>query len=68
MLVQTKRSTGRIGTMMSSGADFEQVVRGTYIHDLHLIPGNLELMEFEARYARALMQRKEGDTLFMVRI
>jgi len=42
----------------------EQVVRCTYIPDLHLIPGNLELMEFEHDTPRALMTRKEGDTLF----
>ena len=46
----------------------EEVVRGTYIPDLHLIPGNLELMEFEHDTPRALMQRKEGDTLFYGRI
>ena len=46
----------------------EQVVRGTYIPDLHLIPGNLELMEFEHDTPRALMKRKEGDTLFYSRI
>ncbi|ANL37457.1 plasmid partitioning protein RepA 3 (plasmid) [Rhizobium phaseoli] len=46
----------------------EQVVRGTYIPDLHLIPGNLELMEFEHDTPRALMNRKEGDTLFYGRI
>ena len=46
----------------------EQVVRGTYIPDLHLIPGNLELMEFEHDTPRALMRRKEGDTLFYGRI
>lgn len=46
----------------------EHVVRGTYIPDLHLIPGNLELMEFEHDTPRALMRRKEGDTLFYGRI
>jgi len=46
----------------------ERVVRGTYIPDLHLIPGNLELMEFEHDTPRALMNRKEGDTLFYGRI
>jgi chromosome partitioning protein len=46
----------------------EEIVRGTYIPDLHLIPGNLELMEFEHDTPRALMKRKEGDTLFYGRI
>ncbi|XKM38896.1 plasmid partitioning protein RepA (plasmid) [Rhizobium ruizarguesonis] len=46
----------------------EEVVRATYIPDLHLVPGNLELMEFEHDTPRALMSRKEGDTLFYGRI
>jgi chromosome partitioning protein len=45
-----------------------EVVRSTYIPDLHIIPGNLELMEFEHDTPRALMTRKAGDTLFFARI
>ncbi|CAH1654502.1 MAG: plasmid partitioning protein RepA [Chelatococcus sp.] len=45
-----------------------EIVRSTYIPDLHLIPGNLELMEFEHDTPRALMTRKAGDTLFFARI
>ncbi len=45
-----------------------EVVRSTYIPDLHLIPGNLELMEFEHDTPRALMKRQPGDTLFFARI
>lgn len=45
-----------------------ELVRGTYIPDLHLVPGNLELMEFEHETPRALMKRKAGDTLFFARI
>ncbi len=45
-----------------------EIVRGTYIPDLHLIPGNLELMEFEHDTPKALMSRKAGDTLFFARI
>ncbi|CAH1691496.1 Putative replication protein A [Hyphomicrobiales bacterium] len=45
-----------------------EIVRATYIPDLHLIPGNLELMEFEHDTPRALMTRKAGDTLFFARI
>ncbi|MBS7700179.1 MULTISPECIES: plasmid partitioning protein RepA [unclassified Chelatococcus] len=45
-----------------------EIVRATYIPDLHLIPGNLELMEFEHDTPRALMKRKAGDTLFFARI
>ena len=45
-----------------------EIVRGTYIPDLHLIPGNLELMEFEHDTPKALMTRAPGDTLFFARI
>lgn len=45
-----------------------EIVRATYIPDLHLIPGNLELMEFEHDTPRALMNRKVGDTMFFHRI
>jgi chromosome partitioning protein len=46
----------------------EEIIRATYIPDLHLIPGNLELMEFEHDTPRALMKRKEGDTMFFSRV
>ncbi|MCA0340099.1 MAG: plasmid partitioning protein RepA [Proteobacteria bacterium] len=45
-----------------------EIVRATYIPDLHLIPGNLELMVFEHETPHALLHRKEGDTLFFARI
>lgn len=45
-----------------------EIVRATYIPDLHFIPGNLELMEFEHDTPRALMKRSAGDTLFFARI
>ncbi len=45
-----------------------EIVRSTYIPDLHLVPGNLELMEFEHDTPRALMKRQPGDTLFFARI
>ncbi len=45
-----------------------EIVRGTYIPELHLIPANLELMEFEHDTPKALMQRETGDTLFFARI
>lgn len=46
----------------------DQIVRSTYIPDLHIVPGNLELMEFEHDTPKALMQRAPGDTLFFARI
>jgi chromosome partitioning protein len=45
-----------------------EIVRGTYIPDLHLIPAHLELMEFEHETPRALMQRAPGDMMFFGRI
>jgi chromosome partitioning protein len=45
-----------------------EIVRGTYIPGLHIVPGNLELMEFEHDTPRALMQRTTGDALFFARI
>lgn len=45
-----------------------EVVRATYIPDLHLVPGNLELMEFEHETPRALMDKRPGDTLFFARV
>lgn len=45
-----------------------EVVRGTYIPNLHLIPAHLELMEFEHETPMALMQRAPGDLMFFGRI
>ena len=45
-----------------------EIVRETYIPGLHMIPGNLELQEFEYDTPRALMDREQGDTLFFARL
>jgi chromosome partitioning protein len=45
-----------------------EVVRETYIPGLHIIPGNLELQEFEYDTPKALMEREQGDTLFFARL
>ncbi|WP_442919386.1 plasmid partitioning protein RepA [Methylobacterium sp. SyP6R] len=45
-----------------------EIVRGTYIPGLHIVPANLELMEFEHDTPKALLQRRSGDTLFFARI
>ena len=45
------------------------VVRKTYFDGLDLVPGNLELMEFEHTTPRALMgASKKGDGIFFARI
>ena len=48
--------------------DMAEIVRSTYIPGLHVIPGHLELMEFEHETPRALAERNHGDTLFFSRI
>ena len=45
-----------------------EIIRQTYIPDLHVIPGNLELQEFEYVTPTALMKREQGDTLFFARV
>ena len=45
-----------------------EIVRETYIPGLHIIPGNLELQEFEYDTPKALMDREQGDTLFFARL
>jgi chromosome partitioning protein len=43
-----------------------EVIRETYFDGLHLVPGNLELMEFEHTTPRALMaeQKPDGEIFF----
>ncbi len=48
--------------------EMPEIVRGTYIPNLHVIPGQLELMEFEHETPKALMTRASGDSLFFARI
>lgn len=45
-----------------------EIVRGTYIANLHLIPGQLELMEFEHETPKALLTREGRESLFFARI
>jgi chromosome partitioning protein len=46
-----------------------EVVRNTYFDGLDLIPGNLELMEFEHTTPRALMQgSRDGEGVFFMRV
>ena len=48
-------------------APISAVIRKTYIPNLDLIPGNLELMEFEHETPRALAQGQAGLFFFRVR-
>src|SRR5258708_26318430 len=45
-----------------------EIVRGTYIPNLHIVPGQLELCEFESETTKELMQRQRNDSLFFARI
>lgn len=42
----------------------QEIVRATYIPDLHLVPGQIELMEFEHETPMALMQNGGGPAAF----
>ncbi|THF47743.1 plasmid partitioning protein RepA [Allorhizobium terrae] len=44
-----------------------EIVRATYTPNLHLIPGNLELMEFEHETPKAMMAGK-AESMFFARI
>jgi chromosome partitioning protein len=48
--------------------EMAEIVRSTYIPGLHLVPGQLELMEFEHETPKALMARASGDSMFFSRI
>jgi chromosome partitioning protein len=45
-----------------------EIVRATYTPGLHVVPGNLELMEFEHTTPKALADRNQSDTMFFSRI
>ncbi len=48
----------------------KEIIRKTYFHGLDLVPGNLELQEFEHATPRALAARRAGETekLFFTRV
>lgn len=45
-----------------------EIIRSTYTTNLHIIPGNLELMEFEHETPKALSSRENENSLFFNRI
>ena len=45
-----------------------EVIRPTYFDGLDLIPGNLEVMEFEHHTPRAAMDRQPGEPIFFERL
>ena len=44
--------------------EMPEIVRGTYIPTSHIVPGNLELMEFEHETPKALMTRSRRIRCF----
>ncbi|MCA1371573.1 plasmid partitioning protein RepA [Bradyrhizobium sp. BRP14] len=48
--------------------DVTEIVRATYTPNLHIVPGNLELMEFEHETPKALIARAETTSMFFARI
>ncbi|MHA6643728.1 plasmid partitioning protein RepA [Mesorhizobium sp. A623] len=45
-----------------------EIVRETYTPGLHVVPGNLELMEFEHTTPKALSERTQDSSMFFSRI
>lgn len=48
--------------------NLSEVIRSTYFDGLDLVPGNLELMEFEHTTPKALSAGTTGETLFFARV
>lgn len=48
--------------------EMAEIVRATYIPNLHVVPGQLELMEFEHETPKELMERPGENSLFFSRI
>ena len=60
---KTRRSTARSATT-PSGAEMPEIIRATYFPNLDIVPGNLELMEFEHETPKALLDAKSDESLF----
>lgn len=52
----------------SERRNLSEVIRSTYFAGLDLVPGNLELMEFEHTTPKALSAGNTGETLFFARV
>lgn len=51
-----------------SRRDLAEIIRPTYFSGLDIVPGNVELMEFEHETPKALASKQEGDPLFFSRV
>jgi chromosome partitioning protein len=58
------------GAIRYDGArrELKEIIRRTYFPGLDIIPGNIELMEFEHESPKALAEKKQGDALFFARV
>ncbi len=52
----------------SARRELKEIIRQTYFPGLDIIPGNIELMEFEHESPKALAEKKQGDALFFARV
>jgi chromosome partitioning protein len=48
--------------------ELTEIIRKTYFENLDLVPGNLELMEFEHETPKALMNDRQVDSMFFARM
>ena len=48
--------------------DLSDIIRKTYFENLDLVPGNLELMEFEHETPKALMTDRQVESMFFTRM
>jgi chromosome partitioning protein len=48
--------------------ELDEIIRQTYFLGLDVVPGNIELMEFEHETPKALALRQSGDPLFFARV
>lgn len=51
-----------------SRRELSNIIRSTYFTNLDLVPGNLELMEFEHETPKALMTDKQIESMFFTRM
>lgn len=52
----------------SARRDLKDIIRNTYFPGLDIVPGNIELMEFEHESPKALAEKRPGDALFFARV
>lgn len=52
----------------SARRDLKDIIRHTYFPGLDIVPGNIELMEFEHESPKALAEKRPGDALFFARV